>query len=108
MKTSRRKLLGILVSIVAFPKVAFCASYPKPGDFKIYSSEMETSGLLKLSDMDVLMKVSTKEIHGDGHSHKVPLSKKAWGYLSKGQALLVRTDVDSAGKNHSHWIKVYS
>lgn len=108
MKISRRNLLTSFLPAIFLAKDIFADSSPKPGDFKLYSNKIDTSGILKLTDMDVMLKPSEKMIYGDGHGHKVPLSKQAWSYLSQGKALLVRTGVDTDKKMHAHWIKVHS
>ena len=82
------------------------SGYYAPGELALRNKKLEISGVLELTEFDKVTKPKFKKIYGDGHSHIVSLSPKAWEVYEKNQQLIIRTDLDGQNRDHSHWIRV--
>ena len=79
----------------------------QPGEIPPRGLNIEPSGILELTRLDIAVKKSSYKIWGEGHSHQVPLNYKSWSELNKKGKVIVRSGPGGSPKAHSHWILVY-
>ncbi|MEO0337182.1 MAG: hypothetical protein AAF202_12360 [Pseudomonadota bacterium] len=78
----------------------------KIGDIHPSQEVPETSAILKLQSLDVITRREHFEFRGEGHSHKVRLTREAYAKISQNGRVVVRSGPSDTASKHTHWVLV--
>lgn len=112
---SRRKFIVAVpgfISLAGFASLAKNRSHDdneslrfKP-DVLAPNEDVQLSANLFLGPSAVLIRQTSFEITGQGHSHEVVLSEQAWTQIIKTGKAVVRSAIGGGKNSHSHWVLV--